>query len=96
MLIAIDYDETWSRDPEFWRAFEELARTHGHEVIGVTGRDERETDDMCPHYFRLQRFHTGGKAKRSFVESRLGRPVSVWIDDSPEFIGRGFGDGLWP
>lgn len=87
MLIAIDYDDTWSRDPEFWRGVCTLAEQRGHTVIGVTAREEDEHGDMCQHYFRLRRFHTAGKAKRKFVEERMGRPVDVWIDDSPEFIG---------
>jgi hypothetical protein len=87
MLIAIDYDDTWSRDPAFWLAFTRLAVANGHAVIGVTARDESDVDDMCKHYRSLMLFCTGGKSKRRFVADK-GEHVDVWIDDSPEFIGK--------
>jgi hypothetical protein len=86
MLIAIDYDETWSRDPAFWLAFTRLAVANGHRVIGVTARDDGDRDDMCKHYRSLTLYCTGGKMKRKFVTDR-NINVDVWIDDSPEFIG---------
>lgn len=101
MVIAIDYDETWSRDPEFWRMVVAAAESRGHTVIGVTWRKADETGDMCAHYQRLSKvYFTGGAAKRRWVESTHGQPVDVWIDDSPEAITRDFvltnGGILWP
>lgn len=87
MLIAIDYDDTWSRDPAFWLAFSRLAMANGHKVIGVTMRDHGDNDDMCQHYKSLTLYCTAGKMKRRFVSDK-GVKVDVWIDDSPEFIGQ--------
>ncbi len=60
---------------------------NGHKVIGVTMRDLNDHEDMCQHYRSLTLFYTGGKMKRRFVADK-GIHVDVWIDDSPEFIGR--------
>jgi hypothetical protein len=87
MLIAIDYDETWSRDPAFWLAVTRCAVANGHRVIGVTMRDDGDRADMCQYYRSLDIYCTGGKMKRKFVTDK-GINVDVWIDDSPEFIGK--------
>lgn len=86
MLIAIDYDDTWTRDRAFWLAFARLASANGHKVIGVTMRHESDNDDMCRHYSKMKLYCTGGKPKRKFMTDR-GIMVDIWIDDSPEFIG---------
>ena len=38
MLIALDYDDTFTRDPEGWLNFAKLMKSRGHEIIGVTMR----------------------------------------------------------
>jgi hypothetical protein len=41
MMIALDYDQTFSLDPEFWEKFVNLAQFAGHDIRIVTVRDER-------------------------------------------------------
>ncbi len=40
MIFAIDYDGTWSRDPDGFRLIVELLRARGHGCIMVTGRSD--------------------------------------------------------
>ena len=38
MKIALDYDKTFTTDMRMWRAFIDLAKAYGHEVVCVTMR----------------------------------------------------------
>lgn len=87
MLLALDYDETYTRDPEFWNQVIELASSRGHSVICATMRHEYEGDDVIKHLqFRVEKIiFTGRKAKFNFV-TELGYYPSVWIDDQPNWL----------
>lgn len=87
MLIAIDYDNTYTLDPDFWDSFLENARKSHHNVICVTRRFQSKgkkvykaldgkVDDVifCNHRPKID------------VTRELGIYVDVWIDDSPEYI----------
>lgn len=80
MLIALDFDETYTRDKSMWRTFIQMARLRGHEVVCVTMREPRHGADIpCEVVF------TSGAKKRKHMES-LGRHPDIWIDDWPEMI----------
>jgi len=86
MLIALDYDETYTRDPELWQSFISLAHKMNHIVICTTMRYEHESIDMCPSLLsRVKTIFTGRKAKREFLQS-IGYIIDIWIDDKPDFI----------
>jgi len=87
MIICIDYDDTYTRDPDYWMLVIEAALVKGHEVICCTMRYPEEAEDMevkfrsriCPIYF------TSRKAKKPYLAIRGINP-DVWIDDSPHWI----------
>lgn len=81
MKIALDYDETYTKDPVLWGYFIDHAVQRGHEVMVVTFRaPELEIEDMgIPVYY------TSYRAKRKYMESQ-GVRIDIWIDDSPETI----------
>ena len=90
MLIAIDYDGTFSRDPVLFRALVALGRRMGHAFVLVTGRSNegqwgaevrREGGDLMPIVFAANGW------KRAAAE-RAGHKVDVWIDDHPESIAK--------
>lgn len=87
MLIVIDYDETFTRDPLGWQEVCEVLKAHGHSVIGATMRSESEGADLSPIYLEICNFvvFTDRKAKRHFLAEHDIYP-DVWIDDTPEFI----------
>ena len=80
MKIALDYDGTYTVDPQFWDDFMTLARVRGHEVVCVTkrGLSNCGTDLKmnCPIIY------TDRAAKEQFCE-RVGVHIDVWIDDLP-------------
>lgn len=89
MRIALDYDDTYSLDPGFWKQFVWTAEVAGHEVCIVTVRDERH--DRTPPLIEVEKMirviYTRGVAKRWFL-SHFGDGFvpDVWIDDRPESI----------
>lgn len=88
MNIALDYDETFTRDPDAWYAAMFAMRQAGHTVYGVTMRYPREGLDIDRRYKELCSggvHFTAREAKMRYMEDR-GISIDVWIDDSPHFI----------
>lgn len=84
MLIALDYDGTYTRDHCLWDRFIELSRGHGHEIVCVTMRYAHE-----PVMMPCEVIYTGRKAKAAFMQE-AGRTPDIWIDDKPHWL---FQDG---
>ena len=87
LLIALDYDGTYTANPELWQAFIKYAQKQGHEVIVATMRNDDELDDMCEVLCGLVNriIPTNRNAKRTFLKS-FGIEPHIWIDDQPHFI----------
>lgn len=89
MLLALDYDETYTRDPIFWDEVITLANKRGHSVICATMRctDPWESDEVVAALSGKVEdiVFTDRKAKFKAVYD-AGYMPSVWIDDSPNFI----------
>ena len=87
MLIALDYDGTYTADPGLWHPFVVACRARGHRVFVVTMRfpsEGREVEQrLGRHVDRI--IFTAREAKRRHVQ-RLGHDVDVWIDNHPEYI----------
>ena len=89
MKIALDYDDTYTRDPLLWNWIVTEARLRGHDVYCVTARSDRQIDEveqtlglvLAPDHI----IATGHQPKRRFTQD-MGIMIDVWIDDSPEFI----------
>ena len=76
MLIALDYDKTYTVDPRLWDRFIHDAKTNGHIVKIVTMRYPHEmiTDAPCDVIY------TSRQAKAKVFRA------DVWIDDSPHWV----------
>lgn len=89
MKIALDYDDTYTRDPLFWNWVVDMAQCRGHTVYCVTARHDRMLDDIEQTLGRVlppgHIIACGGTGKRKFCDD-LDILIDVWIDDSPEFI----------
>lgn len=84
MLIALDYDGTYTADPALWDSFVASAVARGHRVICVTMRHETEAIIMP-----CEIIYTGRRAKMVSIDD-LGLQIDIWIDDSPHWL---FTDG---
>lgn len=87
MRIALDYDGTYTADPELWGGFVASAMARGHEVYIVTMRYAEEGAEI---EYNLKNRVTGimytsrmNKATYVFSQQKL---MDIWIDDQPHFI----------
>lgn len=87
MIISLDYDGTFSLDPDRWLAFANMMRDGGHTVYGITMRYDNETQGMDRKYLDAcdKIFFTGRQGKLYYMLAK-GIAVDVWIDDSPHWI----------
>lgn len=91
MIIALDFDDTFTSLPKEFAAFVHLAQDAGHEVYCVTARkksfeNEREIREAFAfHNLSLPIIFCNEYLKRETME-KLGIYVDVWIDDSPNMI----------
>lgn len=83
MNIAIDYDETYTCDPDVWNQIINIFQQNNHKVYCVTKRyveladDIREAIDIPIIY--------ATKSKLEAVRKN-GIKIDVWIDDKPQSI----------
>lgn len=82
MLIALDYDRTYTADPALWNQFIQLAQLRGHRLVCITMRHPTEA---LPADFPLETFYTGRHGKLEWAASH-NLAVDIWIDDSPGWI----------
>jgi hypothetical protein len=87
MILALDYDNTFTMDPDGWGEFCEAMRARGHRIYGVTMRYDHETRGISEKYRKScdRIFFTGRRAKQTFMTER-GVFIDVWIDDNPHWI----------
>lgn len=76
MRIALDYDKTYTADPELWNRFIRDAQSRGHVVFIATMRYPHETIENAP----VGVVYTSRQAKSKMVNA------DIWIDDSPAWI----------
>lgn len=87
MLIALDYDGTYTLDPDLWDKFILMARFSGHEVIIATMRNENELEQIKNRLFdRVDDIvFTSRKSKVQELQ-RQGYHPDIWIDDNPYYL----------
>jgi hypothetical protein len=92
MNLAIDFDDTYTRDPQMWDAFIGLALKNGHNVYCVTARahaqDEQVLGSIGQMVGRQNCYFTAMQGKRAYMWANKIR-IDVWIDDMPDMIVNG-------
>ena len=86
MTVAIDYDRTWTLDPDGWALIAGILLGRGHTVVMATARfdtpcNQDELRQYVPHAIPAH-FCGGLGLKREVLRSR-GVHVDVWVDDDP-------------
>jgi len=93
--IGLDYDGTFTADPNLWLRFILDAQAAGHEVHVVTMRYPSETANADPeakNYFdpRLRalgcRVHATSRGAKKPYMLQHGINIHVWIDDNPKAV----------
>lgn len=85
--FGLDWDDTFTADPDLWREFVRLARARGHMVTIVTARHGEKSDEVRSEARALgiEALFTAGQPKISAADSQ-GLLVNVWIDDMPGLL----------
>ena len=83
MIIALDYDGTYTADPKLWNAFIKNAFENGHDVFCVTTRNP--ATELIDTFIPMRVFYTNRQAKMAYCKDHNIK-VDVWIDDKPELI----------
>ena len=87
MNLSLDYDYTYTCDPELWDMFIVNAKARGHKVYCVSLRTpeqgKRVREQLEGKVDGI--LFTSGKNKEVFC-FHAGVSIDVWIDDLPLFI----------
>ncbi len=87
MIIALDYDDTFTKDPAAWCAAMRAMQLCGHTIIGVTMRYPAEASGMDSRYDDIcERIYFTSRAAKQSAMAVHGVHVDVWIDDNPKWI----------
>jgi len=87
MIIAIDYDNTYTGDPNTWDEVIKTFQASGHTVICVTARPELMGQPVLDSIGKLVPVVFAGAEWKREAALKRGYKVDVWVDDSPEYIG---------
>lgn len=88
MLIALDYDNTYSTDPTNWKAFVKQMQQYGYTFICATSRPKTAENKRilgCSIGEFMPIIFCNHEPKKRICD-RLGYPVDIWIDDRPQTI----------
>ena len=86
MNISLDFDGTYTEDPQLWDAWIKNALSRRHNVFLITMRHETEANAAIKKLgTTIPLIFTGRRAKQAFV-NQIGLHIDVWIDDNPHWI----------
>lgn len=93
MNISVDFDDTYTRDPETWNKVIAVFQAYNHKVYCVTARqpsDSAEVYATIGHMIGAENcYFTSMQSKKNYMFSK-GICIDVWMDDNPDAITRGF------
>jgi hypothetical protein len=85
-VIALDYDDTYTVDPDLWLAFIDMVLARGHKIVVATMRGPQENEDLDPRLVaKIPVYFCNGVAKKLAL-SRQGAYPDIWIDDHPDWV----------
>lgn len=85
LSIALDWDGTFTEDPDLWRLFVSTAKQRGHAVYFVTARHPSGEVEDEARRLGIEAVFTGGRPKIASADAQ-GLLINVWIDDLPGLL----------
>lgn len=85
MVLGLDFDGTFTEDPELWNQFITLAKSRGHRVFCVTCRRETEENIAECDVPGVLTYFTDRAPKDWFMREQ-GIVVDVWVDNDVKVI----------
>jgi len=88
LTIGLDFDDTYTADPELWDRFVCVASQRGHRVVVVTCRRDTEENRKALQEADLPClwFYANMGAKETVLRHEHGIEVDIWIDDDPACV----------
>ncbi len=88
MLIALDYDGTFTSDTGRWKEFISLMKEAGHSFVCVTSRAGTDENKQLlgEHIGKLMPIIFCNHQPKIKKCTQLGYRIDVWIDDRPHTI----------
>jgi HK97 family phage portal protein len=91
MTISIDFDKTFSADPQMWGEFARKAVANGNTVVMISRRPEADRGEVIASLGDYAEAFSdvllvGGDTLKDDAAQAAGIAVDVWVDDSPQFI----------
>ena len=89
MNFSLDFDGTYTADPQLWTAFIHTAHKIGHTVYCISYRRDHEMQKVYDTVGKLigiaACISTNRTPKKTYTKS-IGLNIDVWIDDTPEML----------
>lgn len=86
-IISLDYDGTFTIDPDMWLAWVIMAKARGHIVYCITMRFPQEGSDIDQRLKDLvEVIYTSRAAKKAYVEQYHNISPDIWVDDNPIWV----------
>ncbi len=92
LTLSIDFDRTFSADPQLWGEFARTAVADGNTVVMVSRREDTPedrqtvTDTLGDYADAFSQVLLVGDRLKDEAAKEAGIEVDVWVDDSPQFI----------
>ena len=91
MTVSIDFDRTFSADPQMWGEFAKQAVADGNTVVMISRRPESDREEVIASLGDYaesfsQVLLVGGDTLKADAADAAGINVDVWVDDSPQTI----------
>jgi hypothetical protein len=85
MTIALDYDQTYTRDPDFWDEVIAAGKRRGHDFVCVT---QRPNPPGSAKFERVPSIPVvcAGEHFKADAARAAGYRIAIWIDDMPGSI----------
>lgn len=88
MKIGLDWDNTFTRDYDFWQAFVTNAKEKGHQVYITTSRGDDTPIESWP--LDIEGVMYCNFNPKVYACSHEHIHIDIWIDDDPKYITEGF------
>lgn len=83
--FGLDYDNTFTEDPELWRQFIKACLSRGHFVYITTARNSNNIDDISKALPGVEIIPSNGRLKQ-LATDEAEVTIDIWIDDMPELV----------
>lgn len=94
LVFALDFDDTFTADPELWAAWIVMAKRRGHKVYCVTARRDHE-ENRQEIFDLFDEWHVEipvifcNLGSKTWTMEQRGIKVNIWIDDAPHALVHG-------